>query len=307
MSTETLTFANFSPVAANPVDMYEIGADQTRPGVIPEMAEAFGHILTSEPRTENLADFVAAVGPAKELQYNIARVQERLGTDQSALDIARDWVIRSGLLTPVKRSLMDVNQEWPEKPSTIVITDAIRNWMERRRSLAEELIASNEVAIGSIMLASGRRMMSPSEGEGVTEGLTADEYMWGNLLPRLRGVGSKKGVGVYLTTTENTGGDEVMDSAVVALTRELNSSTPIIVASNAGAWLQNAAQLRQAIKRKYPDRSPQKFDSQLFVAAKRFELGVTGDEPKETHQNPFSALGQIARNALQLHLLMKRS
>ena len=69
----------------------------------------------------------------------------------------------------------------------------------------------------------------------------------------------------------------------------------VLVVSNAGAWVQNAGQIKRAMMRRLQldEELP---DNELFVISDEFPLG-TGVEPAATHQNPLSALGQIARNA----------
>jgi hypothetical protein len=72
----------------------------------------------------------------------------------------------------------------------------------------------------------------------------------------------------------------------------------VLAVGNAPAAIQVAGQFREAAR----DLDPE-FDKnglQLFMAGDSIPVARSGEGPK-THQNPLSALGQIARNALILH------
>ncbi len=278
MAEQLITFEKFNPSTDS---VYSIGD-----GVISEMSEAFGHDLTIVPDVDNIGQLIGAVGPAKELQENIGLVQEKLGTSRNSVEIATDWVDRSGLLLPVARSYMDVEIDADEYNFDIaVITGGVRNWMIRR---AERLMPELD-RVGRVALVAGNRLMKTTEGSDVQEGMTEADFMEsvvGGLL-------SQAGVEVEVVRVDSGVGDEVMN----AVAEHIDASDSILIASNAGAWVQNAGQLRRAARSLH-----QGFDddsSQLFVVSDSFPLG-TGEEPTATHQNPFTALGQIARNAQEL-------
>ncbi len=278
--SERLTFKDFSPTNHS---VYEIGD-----GVVPEMAEVFVHDLTSRPNVENLGELIGAIGPAKELQDNIGRVQEVLGTEQDAVGVARNWAERSGLLVPVDRSYMnpEASTSDADKFSVAVITGGVRNWMQRR---ADRLIDTDRNMVSDALLVAGRREMREAEGPDVEAGMTEVDYMDSVV----RGALEQAGLRVEIVRADSIVGDKVMDAAA----KEVGKDDTVLVASNAGAWVQNAGQLRRAMTRIYP-KADQDGD-QLYVVSDSFELG-TGQEPTTTHQNPFSALGQIARNAQEL-------
>ncbi|MCA9331341.1 hypothetical protein KC968_00195 [Candidatus Saccharibacteria bacterium] len=278
MAEQLITFEKFNPSTDS---VYSIGD-----GVISEMSEAFGHDLTIVPDVDNIGQLIGAVGPAKELQENIGLVQEKLGTSRNSVEIATDWVDRSGLLLPVARSYMDVEIDADEYNfDTAVITGGVRNWMMRR---AERLMPELD-RVGRVALVAGNRLMKTTEGSDVQEGMTEADFMEsvvGGLL-------SQAGVEVEVVHVDSGVGDEVMN----AVAKHIDASDSILIASNAGAWVQNAGQLRRAVRSLH-----QGFDddcSQLYVVSDSFPLG-TGEEPTTTHQNPFTALGQIARNAQEL-------
>ncbi len=273
-----LTFENFK---VDHFSVLDIGG-----GVVPEMARAFDVELATYPRADQLGELIAAVGPAKELQENIGRIQETLGTDNDAVGIAQDWVERSGLLLPVSRSYMNAKPEAGlQNFDLAVVTGGVRNWMMRRASrLVPELDRVDEV-----LLVAGNRAMKTTEGPDVEEGMTEADYM-GSVV---RGLLADSGVEVELVRVDSGIGDEVMDAAA----EHIDASQSVLISSNAGAWVQNAGQLRRAVRSLH--RGFDEDGSQLFVVSDSFPLG-TGSEPTSTHQNPFTALGQIARNAQEL-------
>lgn len=295
--SEAITFANAD---FRTVNVYDIGHDselnkngENPTGIIPEMAKVFGHELSQAPEEANLGGLIALVGPAKTLQDNIAGVRESLGKNKSddlAIDMARKWIDRSGLLVPVERSYMNPELVITEEDefSLAVVTGGVRNWIERRA--ARLSVAIGKVSIGRVLLVGGNRAMKSAEGPGVKDGMTEAEYMETNLKPRF----NEAGVSVDVMAVESGVGDEVMRAAA----SEIDPTSKILVASNAGAWVQNAGQFRRAAIQENPD-----FDAngeQLYVLSDSFPLGITGKEPTKTHQNPLSALGQILRNGQEI-------
>lgn len=305
--SEVLTFASYRPDRDGLEGIYEIGATEERPeGVLHEISATFGHELTPTPDAENIGELINAVFRDKELQKNIGRAQEVLGTDDNAVAIARGWVERSGLLIPVERTYItaaDIPEEAAEEYETsgrpyfkvAAMSGGVRNWMMRRIDRLEEL--HRTVGIGSVLLAAGHRPMSTGEGPDVEEGMVEYNYMEQVIMPRVQ----QLGLWAVLAPAETRNGDEVMaEGAHVLVNEQMMDFTAdrLAVVSNAGAWVQNGGQIRRAVRSVIrPD-----FDNhgnQLFAVSDEFPLG-TGTEPTATHQNPFSALGQIARNAQEL-------
>lgn len=274
-------------------DIYQIGNDATHEGVIPEIAAAFSYDLTKQPSTENLGGLIAAVGPAKELQSNIGLVQSVLGTDESAVDIARGWSNRSGLLLPVEQSYK-TGENIDGNIAAAVVTGGVRNWMIRRIERLSQLTKSREV--NQVLLVAGNREMKPSEGADVEEGMTEADYMRTIIAQKLASLG----IAARFVAVESGVGDNVMSRGVDELKKIIDPNDRVAVVSNAGAWVQNAGQFRRALV--HPDGFGPDFDQngeQLIVVSDEFPLG-TGVEPAATHQNPFSAIGQIVRNAQEL-------
>lgn len=291
-----LNFANYDPNARELADIYDIGATTypERSGVIPEIARAFDFELSDIPDVENLGQLIGKVGPAKQLQDNIPNVQAVLGTSESGVDIARGWARRSGLLTPVMRPLTHLEQPMQDHPIDVVVaTGGVRNWMNRRRLVIANLARTHRVT--QALLVAGKRPMRASEGPDVIDGMTEFDYMHDIVARRL----ASRRIAARVIGVDSEVGDDVMRAAAEALQEYVDPNTGLVaIASNAGAWLQNGGQLRRAAVATF---GPQ-FDREgrnLLVASDGFRLG-SGAEPTATHQNPFTATGQILRNAQEL-------
>lgn len=280
---ETMTFTGFSPASASREAIYEIGSLDGGPGVVREIADAYDYTLSEVPDEVNLGGLIKVVGPAKTLQDNIASVQDKLGTDKNALELARSWAVRSGLLVPVSRDFL-TGAPIQDEHDSVVLTGGVRNWMERRAERLALLVKEGH-RIGRVALVGGNRVMRTSEGLGVEEGMTEADYLAARIAPRLVAIGLEHEV----YPVESAKGDDVM---AVALTALEGSANPLFVA-NAGYWVQGAGQLLRAMQGGGIGRG-------LDVVSDSFLLGKTGEEPTSTHQNPFSALGQILRNLQEL-------
>jgi hypothetical protein len=286
--SQLITFENYSPRNQGAEGIYQIGATEEHPeGVAGEISAAFGYTLTPYPDVDNLGGLIGRVGPAKELQENIAAVQSTLGTVEDAVAIARGWAKRSAFLAPVER--MYASGEQAKGTIDLAIaTGGVRNWMQRRADRLGKL--AKERPVGGVLLAAGTRAMKPAEGLDVEEGMTEADYMEGIIVPKL----GAYGIAAELLRVDSGVGDVVM-AATVARTREIVDlrDSRIAIVSNAGAWVQNGGQYRRAAQ-----AADDRFDAsggQFEVVSDSFQLG-TGTEPTATHQNPFSAAGQIVRN-----------
>ncbi len=287
--SEKLTFENYSPTRDGLEGIYDIGANDIHSdGVAREIAVAFDYELTSTPDVENLGGLIGKVGQAKELQENIAGVREVLGTDEDAVSIARSWAESSGFLIPVERSFSSAEDVEAVDIDLVVITGGVRNWMERRANRLIEL--KQERNITEVLLAGGNRTMKVQEGAGVEDNMTEADYMQTVIAPRLGDLG----ISAEVLRVDSGSGNEVMQAAVDKSKDLVDFNVGhIAVVSNAGAWVQNAGQYLRAVKSTKPVFDM--YGSQLEVVSDSFELG-TGSEPTSTHQNPFSAAGQIVRN-----------
>ncbi len=286
---ELLTFANYSPLEHGLGDLYKIGAnEQHRYGVAVEMSSAFGHELQPFPDVDNLGELIGKVGPGKELQSNIEGVREVLGTVEDATGIARGWSMRSGLLVPVERSFMTAELDG-DVLDLAVMSGAARNWMKRREARLVSLNGARPID-GGALLVGGNRLMKAIEGDDVEEGMTEADYQKHVLAPQL----GELGIATTLLRVDSGVGDDVMKAAAEKVREMVGlAESRITVVSNAAAWPQNAGQFRRAAR-----SLDSRFDmdaNQLVVVSDEFALG-TGEEPTSTHQNPFSAIGQIARN-----------
>ena len=80
--------------------------------------------------------------------------------------------------------------------------------------------------------------------------------------------------------------------------REISDKESVLAISNAPAAIQTAGQFRIAAR--VIDAGFDKAGDQLFVLADGIDVARGGEGPA-THQNPFTALGQVARSALFLY------
>ena len=289
---EVLTFANYSIEQHGFNGIYAIGqgGDFDR-GVVQEMADTFGHELSDLPSVANLGELMGTVGPEKELQKNIAHVKEVLGDGNEAIAKAQSWVDRSGLLLPVERSFKTADPI-EGKVDVAVITGGVRNWMMRR---AERLVALHDDRdVSYTLLVGGNRVMGIKEGDDVEEGMTEIDYLRDVMANHL----SEFGLAVEIVPVDSPVGDEVMAVGARAVQSAVSRDALVAVVSNAGAWVQNSGQFRRALQLAINPA----FDhdgQQLLAVSDSFPVG-TGSEPTATHQNPFSAPGQIIRNLQEL-------
>lgn len=277
--SETLQLHTIYPAQHNLAALPEVGE-----GVVREMAAAFGHdLITGSSVVENYGRLIGTVGAHQELQRNIGAVQEMLGTDQDAVDLARSWVNRSGLLVPLPERSFIAEVHAPEVYDAAVVTGAVRNWMEWRK---QALLDRSPDQLGSVWLVAGVREMKVSEGPEVTPGMTEAAYMERHVLPELL----DHGFDAQLRVVHSTKGSEVMSKAADLLAPD----DSVLYVGSAGQAYLGASELRTAMR-----RSHQEFDKdgdQLFMTSNTYvELG-TGAEPTATHQNPFSALGMVVRD-----------
>lgn len=275
---------------------YELGDNvyELAGGVLPEMAEAAGFDLGPEPTEEALSGLVGRLGPQRELQRNIELVKEFLGP--YAQDRAADWVERSGVLIPLQRPFAAPG-EMPREHDAIVFSGGVARWMLRRMTMVETI---DPETVGRVVLPIGNRPMGSVEHQLVktfearerrlpTEAEFAERY----LLGRLAAAGFRE---VDLVKFDTKNGDDIL-AGLFAMRPELLDGS-ILVPANAPSAIQTAGQLRVAARNARSD-----FDSngdQMAMVSDAIEVARNPKQKPATHQDPFSALGQIARNALFL-------
>lgn len=280
--SEALTFANYSIETHGPDGIYAIGAAPGQVGTVPALAKAFGHEISPQPTANNLSGLIAKVGSAMQLQQNIPRVQEVLGTDKDAVALARSWVEDSGLLVPVDR-MFNTNEQTAGGTDIAVMTDGVVNWMNRRAVRAVELAVKG--GIQTLIMVGGTLAVRAATGEM----MTAAQYQRRILKPRV------EAWGIQVEVVEVDSGDgEVLAAAAADKIAVLagEDEPDITVVGNAGNWVQNAGTILRAMQAK--DIAPD-----VRVVCDPMPNGDTSQQPL-THQNPFSALGQVARNAHEL-------
>jgi hypothetical protein len=309
MSTATFHDYDLRELAQSPLGVYELSGR-----LIPEMAAAFEFDLPHVPTEEALQKFIGAIGPAKTLQDNIQRVQSILGSDSSALDLAASWVDSSQLLLPVERSFSDPNVGLPEHKSlgTTLFNTGVARWTIRR---AQTLLAlrSQGYDLGQTLVFAGNRRMEITEHEEVAnlmgildvqddpdEGKSRiTEAMFGKhfVVPLL----SHAGIRVDLVAVNSRDGDEIFTQGIRANSDILGGGITVI--GNAPATIQVAGQLRENARKFSKGYNNNGTIPSLYMVGDSLPLARTLEQTKSpsTHQNPYTALGQIARSALYLH------
>jgi hypothetical protein len=272
-------------------------------GLLPEMAEGLGYDLGQQPSEEALRGFIEHIGPAKQLQDNIGLVQQRLDTNADAVTLAANWTERSGVLAPVNRSFANPELATPGHVELAVITGGVARWMLRRAERLQQHVAEgNEV--GRVLLVGGERAMKPTEHRQVadwagSQAPTEGKFMRQVIAPYLR----HNNLEVDVIEPATGKGSDLMVAAAWA-GGVINKQ--VLVVANAPAAVQNAGQLRAAAVRIPKGENYDQSGDQLFVLADGVDVARHG-EPAATHQNPLTALGQIARNALALHAEQQRA
>lgn len=286
------TFANFEPHTSLRYDIVQIGSKEDI-GVLEEMSVAFGCELRlfPWPHIDDLRKMIETVGPAKTLQDNIEHIQAKLHTKYEAVDIARDWVIRSGLLEPVDR-YFGINRLPDATPDVAIITGGVRNWMQRRAGALASQASVRRAP--HVILAGGSRLMGQKEGPDVDVGMREADYLKEIILPQLNENGFDS---IEFCRVESDEGEHVMQHAALRAASKVDLRKGLVqIVGNAGNWVQNAGQFRMAVRYHLGRYGFDDEDNpQLCVVTDAFPLG-TGVEPASTHQNPHSALGQIVRN-----------
>lgn len=267
-------------------------------GLLPEMAQTLGYELGESPDEASLRGFIGHIGPAMWLQDNIELVQEKLGTTESAKAVAADWVEHSGITEPLYRSFASPEVTVPTEFDAAFMTGGVARWMLRRAAHLRNLTEVSEVSVSDVVVAAGTREMKESEHSEVRELAkvfgrlpTEAEFAQTRIVPMLR----SSGISARAVAVESGVGDEVMQSVV----EEMDDKGSILAIGNAPAGIQVAGQFRVAARKENAG-----FDadgSRLFVASDAMPVSRYA-ESAATHQNPYTALGQVARSALILHL-----
>lgn len=332
MTERLVTFENVR-IGVDPVSSIGAVPDESGKlgrGVGEDMKLAFGY------KGNDYGDLLGVMAPHRELQKDIAfiketlsdpEVQARIGEEgKTAIEIARSWAERTRLQAQLFRPVMeplegDVEQQLADLHFDVaVIPDRVPNWLERMGDLAITIGRTHPIDL--LAMPSSDREIGPDEKPGVAEGTKAESYMEQTLQPRLEQGRTRAEIAagetdpakvfgsVEIDKTGEKAGDDVMKKGAAKLALrgvDLETAT-ILVLAVAGNAMQSGAQTRNGLQSVYPDfdRNPQK--RQLWVAADGFPLGETGEEPKHTHQNPFSAAGgNIGRALLYAEQLVLRA
>ncbi|HUP26108.1 MAG TPA: hypothetical protein VM124_00480 [Candidatus Limnocylindrales bacterium] len=285
---------------------FELGDDvmTLAGGLLPEMAEIF-EVDLGQRTAEDIGRLIGRMGASQVLQENIPLVQERLGTDQSALEIAANWLDRSGVQKSLNRSLWTPSLQAP-KHAVTVMTGAVANWQDRTAYLVAD--ASREAGGGEVYIPIGTRVM-----DSVTEKTnfnvdvffsdsgrypTEAEYAGAFVVPLLEAAGNN----VFLKPYNTTNGQEIAERFFEDEPM-LYASGYITFARVANAGILLAGQFVRAARDSGFDQNSN--DPQAFVRTDTFPVARTEAEvknPKE-YQNPFTGIRQIAVTAKEIVLL----
>lgn len=276
---------------------YELGDDPRllADGLLLEIGHATGYAWTASPTEEDLAGLVGHIGPEKWLQANIGLVQEHLRSSDDAVTVAADWTDRSGILTPMHRSFAYAEIAVPEEFDTATFNSAVARWMLRRANHLKELTGQG-IRVGGAVIVAGSREMKATESPFVEDyahlhGKLPTEAQFANYA--LKGYLEDAGIDTEIIAVDSEKGDELVRVSAEAI----GDSGTVLAVANAPAAIQVAGQYRLAARELYPG-----FDArgeQLFMSSDKIDVARHG-EPPATHQNPFTALGQIARSGLFL-------
>lgn len=294
---------NFSNYNLDSVSVSERGVYGLADGLLPEMAAATGFDMGTTPSEEELRRFIGHIGPKKTLQDNIEQARELLGTNGDAVQIAADWVERSGVMMPYRSSFRDPSHA--DALSEVVVDTAVWNscvgrWNERR---AQALLKETQFnQIGKVVILAGTRQMGESEHDEVAriasregELPTETQFTKDYIAPWLQ----RFGIETNVIAVESTDGDEIFRQGL-GIARFVLDGT-VLAVGNAPATIQVTGQLRYNARKIVPSFDDSNRVEQLFMLGDTIPVARQGESPK-THQNPLTALGQIARDAYLLHL-----
>ncbi|MCA9332757.1 hypothetical protein KDA00_02690 [Candidatus Saccharibacteria bacterium] len=301
--------ANLADTDLSNFELYELSQEphwvhEVADGVISEIAEVFDVVLSSETNSDELGRLVGAVGTSKVLQENIGQVQEVLDREGSAIDIAADWVVRSGVQKALDRSLWTPSLTTPDD-AMIIMTGAVANWQDRGAKLLIERVAAGHEA-GFVSYPVGNRLMdSPTEitnpnvvafHEAYGALPTESQYAEDVVAPRL----VENGYDVFMHAKQMKSGDEIASEFVKS---DLNYSSiangQYVFVRVANAGIQLATQFRKAMKnsRHGFDIGPE--NPQVYIVTDELPIARTDEQSKDpaNFQNPMTAIRQVALTA----------
>jgi hypothetical protein len=175
----------------------------------------------------------------------------------------------------------------PYDATAYIVRGNVARWMRRSVAVAVGLVATSDKPVH---IYGSNRVMGVSEFADVVDGMTENDYcnlLREKLYPQLivHKIDSASGADVAATIATDHRGQSVG------------------VCTVAGNWLQAAGQVQEAISFQTPKTAfgvatPTVMPMTLSVHTDSYPLGVTGNEPTATHQNPFSAIGSLLRSVL---------
>lgn len=300
MSVRESNFRDYDlgDIAASAGGVYEL-AD----GLIPELAGYLGQDGLSPVADEGeLRQLIGAVGEFKELQQNIPNIAASMSPQKDRLRLAGDLVLRADVLRRLERNFV-VDEPAPRTIDHVVITGGVGRWMERRGQQLEAV--AQQTKIGQVHLMTGERKLKPEEGESaqfVIKKMGGDNLatesdfatVWLHDLSA-----EKLGLNTKHARVRSQKGSEIFAEGIAENEHILDGT--IMVIGNAPSTLMTTAEFSmQAIAHRPYFNSNH---DQLFMSGDSYRLARTEAQAESpaTHQNPYTGLAQVLRNALLLH------
>jgi hypothetical protein len=294
--------ANFADYELDRIARDTRGVYGLAEGLIPEIARVTGFSPDYRFPTEgDLRGLIGHVAPNKLLATNVDQTTSVIEhPDPEAL--AADWAERSGALEPMERSFADPNVAVPEVVNVALVAGGVARFICRRANSLGRYVNRRDRTVERAVFAFGSREMDDQEHEDVI-GLrrmlhrqpTEADFGKHIIVPELH---QATGVDAQLLAVHSSIGDEVMRAAIDAHPVLVTGRT--LVVGNAPSVVQTAGQFRRAARL---SRGPN-YDAnggQVTMLADGIPVARNGEGP-ETHQNPITFVGQVARLALALHL-----
>jgi hypothetical protein len=269
------------------------------------MGEVFEVPLGEDPSSEALGQLVGALGKKKTLRDNEVNARtwltEYTGSPEAALELAADWLGRSGVQKALDRSLWVPEYSTPSD-AVAVVTGAVPNWQDRAAALVAALRPREVfVAAGDQVMSTATELANPNVQayqEGNNELPTQFQYAKNFVVPRLQRAGHEVSIIGYDTSDGAEIATKFVEQHENLLTGEL------VFARVANAGIQLTVQFRSAAKELSPEFDAYPDYPQAFVLTDTFPIARTEEQAgvanAKEFQNPFTGIRQIAVTAKSL-------
>lgn len=262
-------------------------------GLLPKMAELAKVPLEGEPN-ESLFALTGAYGKNAVLRSNEPPAD-------LSLEQAYEWVEKSGIMAPLKRSLWSPYGDMP-RVGAVIATGGVPNWQVRTMKVIKDFAKENGSET-DIFWAAGNRVMDTEKDNDIVHGLavlngripTEAEFASDFVHPIL----SQQHDHVTVRTYETQSGDKIAEQFVADTSLLWQPGERVVVARAASAGILLAGQLRAAARKTVNPNFDDAGDPQLFVITDTLPLAATEAQVtnRREFQSPFTAARQIAQTA----------